>query len=429
MQPFNLRFPLLAAALLADCVYGQGPVKLSLADAEQTALKNNPRVASAALTANAAAQVTAEVRSGFQPAVIGNFTGAAADGGSRLAAGGLNNPSVYSRIGSGLAFQQLITDFGRTGSLTQSARLRAEAENQNSESTRADVLLNVDRAYYSLLRARAVQQVAEKTVAARQLLSDQVTALAKANLKSTLDVSFANVNLADARLMLSAAQNGVKAAQADLAAAMGVNDNREYLVADEPLPDSLPTAFDPLLEEAIRQRPELKSLRFREESARRFVEAERALWYPTFGLIGAAGVAPVGDRQVPDKYGAVALNVTIPVFNGGLFKARRSEAEYRAQAAQKDVDDLATRVARDVRVAYLNAMTAFERLGLTEQFLQQAKLALELARTRYDLGLSSIIELSQAELNLTSAEIASSSARYDYQLQRSVLRYQTGNLR
>ena len=123
------------------------------------------------------------------------------------------------------------------------------------------------------------------------------------------------------------------------------------------------------------------------------------------------------------------MNVNVPVFNGGLFKARRSEAELRARSAAQSVKDLENRVMRDVRVAYLNAKTGFERVGLTAQLLDQAKLALDLAQSRYDLGLSSIIEVSQAQLNLTSAQIGSAAAKYDYQTQRAMLDYQVGVLR
>jgi outer membrane protein len=123
------------------------------------------------------------------------------------------------------------------------------------------------------------------------------------------------------------------------------------------------------------------------------------------------------------------VNLNIPVFNGFLFSARRQEAELRAQAAQKDVAGLENRVARDVEVALLNANTARDRMSLTTELLNEANQALDLAQTRYNLGLSSIVELSQAQLNKTSAEIASAAARYDYQLQRAVLSYQTGELR
>jgi outer membrane protein len=249
-------------------------------------------------------------------------------------------------------------------------------------------------------------------------------------MKSELDLSFARVNLNEAKLLLAGAQNDLSSNQADLAGAMGIPGQTAFTLADEPMPaDALPDTLQPLLEQALRTRPELADLRLQENAARSFVQAERALIFPTVGAIGAAGVVPAGETQIPGRYGAVGLNVSIPVFNGGLFKARRTEAELRAKAAAENVSDAANRIARDVRVAWLDASTAFERVGLTAQLLDQARLALDLAQRRYDLGLSSIVELSQAQLNFTSAQIANASARFEYQTQRSVLEYQTGVLR
>ena len=77
----------------------------------------------------------------------------------------------------------------------------------------------------------------------------------------------------------------------------------------------------------------------------------------------------------------------------------------------------------------LGAQTAYERLDLTAKLLEQATLTASLARERYNLGLSSIVELSQAELNQTAAEIRATAARYDYLLQLSIVDYQAGRLR
>jgi outer membrane protein len=122
------------------------------------------------------------------------------------------------------------------------------------------------------------------------------------------------------------------------------------------------------------------------------------------------------------------LNVSIPIFSGGLFRARQTEAELKAKAASENVSDLQNRITRDVRVAFLNATTAYDRMALTHQLLQQAQLALDLAQTRYDNALSSIVELSTAQLNLTSAQIADASAQYEYQTQRILVDYQIGVL-
>jgi outer membrane protein len=93
------------------------------------------------------------------------------------------------------------------------------------------------------------------------------------------------------------------------------------------------------------------------------------------------------------------------------------------------VRDLENRVSRDVRVALLDAQSGFQRLDLTNQLLEQAAQSQELAEARYNLGLSSIVELNQAQLNKTRAEIEQASARYDYQARVAALRYQTGSLK
>lgn len=416
------------ALAIASGLCAQAPMRLTLADAQRVALQNNPRLPGAQYTAAAAHQVPNEYKANLEPSLTGNFTSVGADNGSRLAAGGLNNPVVYDRLGSGLTVGQMITDFGRTGNLMEMAKLRAEAQDQTVGTTRAQVLLEATRAYFNVFRAQAVLQVADQTVQARQLVADQVTALAESKLKSELDVSFANVNLEDARLLQVQAQNDLNAAHADLATALGLPNVTAFELTDEPLPPPLPDRVDGLIAQAEANRPELKSLRLEQSASERFQKAEHDLYYPTVGVLGTAGFVPAGYAAVPGRYGAVGMNVSIPIFNGGLFKARQTEAEMKAKAAGKDVADLENRVARDVRVAYLDALTAYDRVGLTKQLLDQAKMGLDLAQSRYGLGLSSIVELSQAQLNMTSAQIANSTATYEYQVQRSNLAFQIGAL-
>ncbi|HVW84307.1 MAG TPA: TolC family protein, partial [Bryobacteraceae bacterium] len=367
--------------------------------------------------------------SNLQPNLSGNITGVGADSGSRLAAGALNNPVVYNRLGTGLTVSQLITDFGRTRNLAESASFRAQAENQAAQTVDADIVLETDRAYFAVLRAQSVLTVSQETVKARQLVSDQVTQLAQSKLKSQLDVSFANVNLAQAKIQLSAAQNDLDSAKAQLATALGMPGQRDFVLADEPMPGAVEAAADTYIQQALQKRPELADLRFQVNAAQKTVQAERALSYPTVAVTGTAGFAPAGEAPIPGRYGAIGANISIPILNGGLFKARRTEAELRLASAQKNVEDLQNRITRDVRIAWLNAMTAYEQVGLTAQLLDQAKLALDLAQSRYDLGLGSIVELSQGQLNYTSAEIANASAKFDYQTQHSVLEFQLGNLR
>jgi outer membrane protein len=424
-----MRFSILLAVVACGAAQAQQTMPLTLADAQRLAIQDNPQFSAQKYTAAAANQVPNQYKAGLLPNLSGNFTAVGADNGSRIAAGALNNPVIYDRIGSGLAISQLVTDFGRTGNLIGMAKLQAAAQDQATEATRADILLAASSAYFAVLSAQAVVQVVDETVKTRQTVVDQVSALAESKLKSTLDLSFANVNLSGAKLLQVQAQNELRAAEARLATAMGLPGEPAFALAGEPMPAALPVRVQDLIDAAIQNRPELKDLRLQQGAAERLARAEHALYFPTVGVLGVAGVAPAAEAQIPGRYGAIGMNISIPIFNGGLFKARQSEAELKAKAAGENVNDLQNRVMRDVRIAYLNATTAYERMALTQQLLEQAQLAMDLSQSRYDLGLAAIVELTQAQLNLTSAQIANTTARYDYQAQRINVDFQTGTLR
>ena len=404
-------------------------IRLSVKDAEALALKNNPAISVARLNALASGQVTREVRSNLWPQAYGNLTAVDARENSRITAGFLNNPSVYTRAAGGVTVSQLITDFGHTTNLVAGARLQARADEQSAAATKQDVLLAVDQAFYNSLQTHAVLQVAEQTVASRQLLSDQVSALTKSKLRSDLDLSFANVNLAQAKLLYLDALNNDKASMAALSAILGYPALETFELVNDTEPLAPPPAeVDPLIAEAFAKRPEILALEFQSESEEKVHRADHDQMYPAISALGAFGDSPVRDDVIYGPYAAVGVNVQIPIFNGFLFSAKSRESDLRAQATRQRLLDLRNRISRDVRTSWLAASTAFDRVNVSEQLLAQANLALDLAQTRYKLGLSSIVELSQAQLQQTQAEIGNAQAGYEYRLALSVLRYQTSGL-
>jgi len=151
--------------------------RLTLADAEHMAIEHNPRISIARLLQLAQGQVAREVRSNELPTVNANLTAVDSHTGSRVTAGALNNPIVYERAAGGLTVSQLITDFGRTRHLIQSAESQTKAQADSQRATTADVVLAVDEAFYQSLTSQAVLQVAEQTVEARQATADQISAL------------------------------------------------------------------------------------------------------------------------------------------------------------------------------------------------------------------------------------------------------------
>lgn len=405
------------------------PTTLSLKDAQALALKNNPQISVARLTALASIQVTREVRSNLWPTASIELTAVDANPGTRLTAGALNNPILYQRAAAGAMVSQLITDFGRTTNLVSSANLAAKAENQNALATKEEILLAVDQAFYNSLQAHAVLTVAQQTVKERQTVSSQVDALFQSKLKSQLDLSFANVNLAQAKLLLLDAQNNENAARAALSAVLGFSSLQSFELVEDSAPSAPPPGnVDDLITTAFTVRPEILAFEFQSESAKKFQTAERDLLFPDIRALGVVGDTPVRNPIISSWYGAAGVNVNIPVFNGFLYPARAREASLRAQVAQERLRDLRDRISRDVRTSWLNARTAYDRLAVTQQLLDQANLALNLAQSRYNLGLGSIVELSQAQLQLTQAQISDAQAGYDYRLSLAVLQYQTSGI-
>lgn len=404
--------------------------RLTVQEAEALALKNNPQISVYRLLSLASGQVTREQKSAYYPTIYGSLTAVEPKEGSRIAAGNLNNPIVYERAAGGITLSQLITDFGRTNNLVAAAAFHAKAADMNAVANADQIKLAVDQAFYNALQTFALQTVAEQTVTARQLVADQIMTLYQNKLRSQLDTSFANANLAQAKLLLLDAQNNYQAALSLLSQVLGYPTQQQFDLIDsqselKPPPD----AVSQLVDQAFSNRPEIGAQDYEYRAAAHFQKAERDEMLPSVEALGVVGRTPYsstvdGLQPFTTWYGAIGVNVNIPIFNGFLYPARSKEAALRAQATQEQLRDLKDRIANDVRTSWLNAITAYDRINVTQQFVDQANLAVNLSETRYSLGLSSIVELSQAQLQQTEAQIQFAAAKYQYRIAQSVLRYQ-----
>ncbi len=417
------------APLIAVAAFAQETAPLTLEEAAALALRNHPRVAAARLSAEASQETAKQTRTQLSPVFAANFTGSVAEHGGRIGAGQLNASSLFSRTGAGISITQVLFDFGRVSALTASAKSRAAAQTEMSAAVRAEVLLRVHEAYFRALSARALERVARETLEARKLILRQISALVASNLRSTLDQSFAELNAIEAELAVDRAENEARSAMVHLAAAVGSGEERSYRLADPEMPEPLAPDAEALSREAIRGRPDIASLRLNVEAARQFAESERRQSLPSVTATGVGGFLGIRDQRLRPHYAALGLNLNIPVFNGGLFDSRRREAGLRAEVSSHELRDLEIRVARDVRAAWIDAGNAYRRLALTGKTLEYAGKTVRLARSRYELGLATVVELNQAELSRTSAEVTAAAARYDYLWRRSVLNYHAGALR
>ena len=430
----RLAFALLLPSLCLTAPAEEKMHTLSIQEAHLLVLQRHPRISAADLTMRATEEIVNQNRAAYMPQLSTSLAGVLTDqykGGIHAAAGteSLQLSGIYNRASASLNLTQLITDFGRTSNLTATARLQAKAEAENAHVIRTQILLETDTACYSILQAQALMGVAEQTVKTRRLVRDNTLALQKNQLKSAIDVSFAEVNLQDAELLISRTRNDLKSAQAMLSRLLMEPESTEYRITPPQPPVDLPSNAEGLIIMAENLRPELSKLRLERDAALKFVKAENALSRPRLSLLGTVGTLPYRDPSLNQQnYAAAGVVLSWPLFTGGLNSARQNEAELRAQAAEQLLQDEHARIARDVKTAWLNATNALERLSITKRMREQSAQAYALADARYQAGSSSVIELSQAQLNLTAAEINQTNTRYEYLLRRSILDFQTGIL-
>ncbi len=405
------------------------PHLLTRQQAEQIALTNNPAIHISQLLAKIQHQFVRERRADVLPDLTGNLTVEGANNASRLSTGSLAASRLLNHAGEGLELRQLITDFGRTSNLIASAKLQEKARLADTEASREDIVLATDQVFYRTIEAQATLKVAIQTVAARQTLTDQVSALTASKLRSDLDLSFAQVNLSQAQLLQLDAEDNLDSAKAALSEVLGFDKQMDYELVDDSdnMPPLAPDSGT-LIAQAMANRPDLQSLTYSERAAQKFSKAQHEQLLPTLSALGEVGQTPFGTPQyfTSTWYGAVGANLSIPIFNGFRFSAQAAEAKLQAQAASEQTRALRDQVARDVRIAWLNASTSLQRVTVTAALLKESNTALELASTRYKYGLSSIVELSQAQLQQTEAAIGNARARAQYDMTISALNFQLG---
>lgn len=408
------------------------PERLTIADAERLAVQNNPRIRVSQLLARAQHQVYRETRSAYLPVFDLGSVAARADSGSRFTIDGLRSARLLSHVGGGVNFHQLLFDFGHTSNLIAAAKLREKAQKETAIASRLDIILVTDQAFYNALEARDLVKLAEQTVKTRNATNQQITELTKNKLRSDVDLAFSEQNVAQAQLLLLDAQTQYADAINALTSVMGFDHPVKYEPVDSggavllPPPDA-----DALVQIALKQRPDLLSLNDQYIADKKYTRAQWEQQLPSLNTMGVVGLTPIRDDRYFNSnwFGSIGANFEIPIFNGFLFSAEADEARNREKATREQMRDLRDRIVRDVRDGWMQTNTSYQKIGVTQKFLDAANLGLKLADARYRLGLSSIVELSQAELTQTQAAIENVNARFQYEMAIASLNYQLGTER
>ena len=424
----------LAVAILPPPASGATPAHvqpplLTLADAQRIALANHPDIKADTFDRLAASEAVAIARAGYAPQVEGSAVQALAPGGTRIAAyNALTDPTVIQRSAVGVGISQYVTDFGRTAALIRASRLDLEAQAAASSATRDTILLNVTEAYFEVLRADALLDVASATLRERNTLLHQVRALQRAGLRSTLDVAISERDTSSADQLVLQSRNERMNAYAALAEALGTSAFRIYRLQEAGSLPPLPPTLDALLATALHNNPELAQADAQGAAASARAGAAARLNAPTVEGYGFFGAAPFKESNtaIPSPYAAGGVALNIPLYTGGELAAERRQAQdYAAAAAERALEERNTML-RDVRTAFENVRTADGNIVVTDQLLRTAREAFELTQARYRIGLSSIVDLSEAQLSEEQAAIARTNATYDFIIQEKSLEFAAG---
>ncbi len=408
---------------------GWSQERLTLEEAERIAISQHPRLKSAASETAAARSQVQQAKGLLQPFVSASVTSSVADHNSVIGAGGVNAPGLFSRFAAGIAVNQTIYDFGRTSKLAESAATRVGAHGAREDQARSELRWEVRQAFLRVLALQKSLNVARAAVESRTLARKQIQALVDNSLRSTLDLQFAEVALGDAEVAAARLEGELSAAEAILTTTMGLPAPKTYALEEVATDYQLPAEVEGLVREALASRPDAVSQRRLLAAAQQFADSERRLSYPNLSATGVLGMIPAGDPRLRPRYGALGVNLNIPIFNGRTLDARRQEAVSRAAGAAQEVRLLELRVAREVRTAYAEAANAKRQIGLSEKQEAQARRLYSMTRLRYQNGLGTIVELNQAEFAQLSAELAATAARYSYLAACATLDLAVGKLR
>ncbi len=403
------------------------PPALTLDEAIRTALQQHPSLRRAREAVLAAKARTEQAKSAYYPQLSASgFAKQGLSGASgALGLRGLVTSPLFRDIGASAAAFQNIYDFGRTAHQVNASQWAVTSLEHALEAQRAWVILNVERAYYTALQQQRLVQVAEKTLAERQLTVRQASAFYRAQLKSKVDLTLAEVGAAKAELELVQARQLLQTAFAELNHAMGMVGEPAYTLPEPTITVEVPAELPPLLAEAQQQRPDLLALEAQIRADEETLERAKSNRRPKLVALWSGGWVRFADLSI-GRLMLGAFGIDLPIFTGGRIKNEIIEADANLAQTRAARDELAQDIRVQVQRAHHELLSAIESIRANEQVVAQSREALRLAGLRYRVQLASFVELTTAEAAAASAEAEYARSLYAYKVAEAMLRYATG---
>ena len=395
----------------------------TLGDVIATALANHPQIGEAAAGARAAAARRGQAASVRLPQASALAGYSWVESPSMTGTGQVQD-TVNVVKGT---VTQLLTDFGRTGASLARAGDLASAAEQNVRSTSVDVVFAAAVAYFNVLRAENLQTVRRETLRQREALQRQAQAFFDAGLKARIDVVRADANVYQARADAASVEHEVRTARLILLNSMGIDGPSEFELVGAPDVAEAAGTIEDWQREADEKHPDLMALRLQLAAARSGRLAARRGDNPSITAAGNLGWA--GTDELPnDRAWSAGAQLNVPIFDGHLTRQRTAEAEAQVAGAEFALNNRRRQIRLLIEQAEQAMLDAAEQLAASEKARESFAENLRLATGRYEAGAADIIEMIDAQIQMTVAETNVVETRFDQALALAALYRALGRL-
>ncbi len=414
--------PLAICALYPLTVNGQtvdsGQV-LTLEQAVDIALRSQPSISAAKSTVRSKEATIGQARANYFPEI----TGSASYNKNSPASSGASS-GKYDQYSSGVGLNQMLFDFGRTPTQVQINKLNTQSSEYDLSNTENSVVFDVKQAFYSVLQAQRNRNVVNETVKQFQQHLEQARGFYDVGIKSKIDVTKAEVDLGNARLNQIKAENQVRLSRVTLNRVMGVSDAPDYALEDNLLYSKFNLSLDEALAKVYAQRPDLQALIKRKEAAKEAVSLARKGYFPT--LSGSAGYNYNGTEFPLNNGWNYGVSLSMPVFSGFETRYKVAEAQANYDTVSANEQTLRLTIFSDVQQAFLSLHQAEQSITAAELTVRQARENVDLANGRYQAGVGSPLEVTDALVNLNNAQLAYTQALTEYKIAQASIEKVTG---
>ena len=419
MAPLRPSPQLAARVGEAPCATAIPATPLTVIDAVDLSLCNNPQTREVWAAARVQAALVGVAQAAWLPGLDGRLTASRnfADSGN------------INQRNAALTLSWLLLDFGQRAASGESARQLLAAAAATQGSTVQALFLAALQTYYNAQATRAaVQSTGEAERAARESFA-AADARYQAGVATPADRLQAQTALSQATLNRIRAEGEARNALGALANAMGFDAQTPFNLAE--LPPTQPDAafqsdIEALIATARARRPDLQAAEAQLKAAESNIDLARTQGRPTLSLGAGPSWQEVGG--VSSNGSSIGLTLSVPIFSGfdTTYRVRSAQAQAEVRAAQRD--RLNSQVALDVWRAYQNLNTATQSLMTTADLVASAEQSERVARGRYQAGVGTVLELLTAQSALASARLQRIQATLDWRVFRATLAQTVGAL-